>query len=65
MADKNAFSRYLGAAAGEQTQLELQELSEHTTLAPGRADSGATDSDTKPIKIEKENSPLGMTDSQL
>ncbi|KAJ7808633.1 hypothetical protein B0H14DRAFT_3482123 [Mycena olivaceomarginata] len=54
--DKDAFTRYFGAPAGEETQLELQELSSGTEVLREGARSAPRD-EIKPtiVKIEKEN----------
>jgi hypothetical protein len=54
--DKEAFTRYLGAPAGEETQLELQELSSGMKHFCEGARSAPRD-EVKPtmVKIEKEN----------
>ncbi|KAJ7856263.1 hypothetical protein B0H14DRAFT_3643623 [Mycena olivaceomarginata] len=61
--DKNAFRHFVGGPAGDETQLELQELSQ-PTAAPWIGVSGTDPllADTKPasVKIEKENVlPMG------
>ncbi|KAJ6589173.1 hypothetical protein B0H19DRAFT_1248729 [Mycena capillaripes] len=58
VSDKDAFRHFVGAPAGEETQLELQEPSQPiVALADGGLESGRSLADTKPaiVKIEKEN----------
>jgi hypothetical protein len=60
--DKTAFKYYLGALAGEQTQLELQEVSQNTS-ADIKSEAGIAVTEVKSpvVKIEKENLPPSGT----